>query len=105
MAISVTPLHPVFGAEVRGVDLTSPVPAAVFAEIEAAFNRYSVLVFPKQPLTDEQQIAFSRLFGPLETSPICALRTMRCRRRRSSFSKVWSLSTASTTRAACTGGR
>jgi alpha-ketoglutarate-dependent 2,4-dichlorophenoxyacetate dioxygenase len=72
MAISVTPLHPVFSAEVRGVDLTSPVSAAVFGEIEAAFDRSSVLVFPNQPLTDEQQIAFSRLFGPLETSPTFA---------------------------------
>lgn len=72
MAIGVTPLHPVFGAEVRGVDLTNPVSAAVFGEIEAAFDRYSVLVFPNQPLTDEQQIAFSRLFGPLETSPTFA---------------------------------
>jgi alpha-ketoglutarate-dependent 2,4-dichlorophenoxyacetate dioxygenase len=72
MAISVTPLHPVFGADVRGIDLTSPVPAAVFGEIEAAFDRYSVLVFPNQPLTDEQQIAFSRRFGPLETSPTFA---------------------------------
>ena len=70
MAISVTPLHPAFGAEVRGVDLTAPVGAGAFAEIEAAFNRYAVLVFPDQCITDEQQMAFSRLFGPLEISPI-----------------------------------
>ncbi|HEX7970051.1 MAG TPA: TauD/TfdA family dioxygenase, partial [Stellaceae bacterium] len=69
MAISVTPLHPHLGAEIRGVDLTRPVPPDLFAEIEAAFNRHAVLVFPGQALDDEQQMAFSRLFGPLETSP------------------------------------
>ena len=70
MAISVSPLHPVFGAVVRGVDFGQPLAAEVLAEIEAAFNRYSVLVFPLQSITDDQQIAFSRRFGPLETSTI-----------------------------------
>jgi alpha-ketoglutarate-dependent taurine dioxygenase len=35
----------------------------VFAEIEAAFNRYAALVFPDQPMTAEQQLAFSRRSG------------------------------------------
>jgi alpha-ketoglutarate-dependent 2,4-dichlorophenoxyacetate dioxygenase len=69
MAIRVTPLHPHIGAEIGGVDLTKPVPPESFAAIEAAFNRHAVLIFPGQPVTDEQQLAFSRLFGPLETSP------------------------------------
>ncbi|HKW52086.1 MAG TPA: TauD/TfdA family dioxygenase [Stellaceae bacterium] len=69
MAITVTPLHPHIGAEIRGVDLARPVPPDVFAALDAAFNRHAVLVFPEQPLDDAQQIAFSRLFGPLETSP------------------------------------
>lgn len=69
MGISVKPRHPFIGAEVTGIDLRQPVAPNAFAEIEAAFNTHAVLVFPGQPLTDEQQIAFSRLFGPLETSP------------------------------------
>ena len=69
MAIGVTPLHPTLGAEVRGVDLTGPVVPEVFAEIDAAFSRHGILVFPDQPVTDEQQLAFSRLFGPLEVNP------------------------------------
>jgi alpha-ketoglutarate-dependent 2,4-dichlorophenoxyacetate dioxygenase len=60
----------VFGAAVRGVDFGQSLAPDVFAEIEAAFNRYSVLVFPLQSITDGQQIAFSRRFGPLETSTI-----------------------------------
>jgi alpha-ketoglutarate-dependent 2,4-dichlorophenoxyacetate dioxygenase len=69
MVVRVRPLHPHVGAEITGVDLREPVPAEDFAAIETAFNRHAVLVFPGQPLTDEQQIAFSRNFGPLETSP------------------------------------
>jgi len=33
MATSVTPLHPVFAAEVRGIDLTKPVDPAAFADV------------------------------------------------------------------------
>jgi len=62
MAIKLTPLHSTLGAELRGVDLTRPVTHEVFAEIDAAFNRHGILVFPEQPVSDEQQLAFSRLF-------------------------------------------
>src|SRR5690348_18283877 len=79
MAIQAIPLHPTLGAELRGVDLTRAVPPAVFAEIEAAFTLYGILVFPGQPVTDEQQLAFSRLFGPLEVNPNYAASEMRLR--------------------------
>ena len=79
MAIQVTPLHPTFGAEVRGVDLTCTVTADVFAEIEAAFDRCGILVFPEQPVNDAQQLAFSQLFGPLEVNPNYAGAKMRLR--------------------------
>ena len=79
MAIQVSQLHPTLGAEVRGVDLTLAVTPEVFAEIEAAFNRYGILVFPEQPVSDEQQLAFSRLFGPLEVNPNYAGAKMRLR--------------------------
>ncbi len=69
MGISVKPLHPHVGAEITGIDLRQPVPPETFAEVESALNKHAVLIFPAQPLTGEQQIVFSRLFGPLETSP------------------------------------
>jgi alpha-ketoglutarate-dependent 2,4-dichlorophenoxyacetate dioxygenase len=69
MGIRVTPLHPHLGAEVTGIDLAHPLSVDNFAEIERAFHRHAVLIFPGQPLADDQQIAFSRCFGPLETSP------------------------------------
>jgi alpha-ketoglutarate-dependent 2,4-dichlorophenoxyacetate dioxygenase len=79
MAIEVAPLHPCLGAEVHGVDLSRPVMPETFAAIEAAFNRHGILVFPEQPVTDEQQLAFSRLFGPLEVNPNYAGAKMRLR--------------------------
>jgi alpha-ketoglutarate-dependent 2,4-dichlorophenoxyacetate dioxygenase len=79
MAIELTPLHPTLGAELRGVDLSRPVEPAAFAEIDAAFSQYGILVFPEQAVTDEQQLAFSRLFGPLEVNPNYAGAKMRLR--------------------------
>jgi alpha-ketoglutarate-dependent 2,4-dichlorophenoxyacetate dioxygenase len=72
MAIRVKLLHPHIGAEVTGLDLREDLAPDDFAAIEAAFNRHAVLVFPDQPLSDEQQMAFSRHFGPLETNPAYA---------------------------------
>jgi alpha-ketoglutarate-dependent 2,4-dichlorophenoxyacetate dioxygenase len=67
MSLTTRQLHPRFGAEVVGVDVKS-VDEATFAAIVAAFNEHSVLLFRGQALTDEQQIAFSQRFGPLETT-------------------------------------
>ena len=66
MAIEIRPLHPLFVGEVSGVDITRPLARADVAAIEAGMDRYAVLVFRDQQLTDEQQLAFSRNFGELE---------------------------------------
>lgn len=68
MAIFVVPLHQNFVGEVSGVDLCSPLENDTFSEISDALDRYAVLVFRNQQLTNEQQIAFSKHFGPLETA-------------------------------------
>jgi alpha-ketoglutarate-dependent 2,4-dichlorophenoxyacetate dioxygenase len=64
----ITPVHSSLGARVEGVELAKPIDEAMFREIFAAFQEYSVLVFHDQRLTDEQQMAFSERFGPLETT-------------------------------------
>jgi pyrroline-5-carboxylate reductase len=68
-----------FVAEVTNVDLRRPLSESQFVEIHSAFERYAVLVFPGQPLTDHQQLAFSRWFGPLETAPNYAGSALRLR--------------------------
>src|SRR5882762_9128630 len=66
MALTITELHPVFAAEVSGVDLRRPVSGEEAAAIEAGMDRYAVLVFRGQDISDEQQVAFTRNFGQLE---------------------------------------
>jgi alpha-ketoglutarate-dependent 2,4-dichlorophenoxyacetate dioxygenase len=66
--LTITKLHPFLGARVDGVDLTRPVGAQTFQAIVDAFQEHSVLVFGHQRFDDETQPAFSRRFGPLETT-------------------------------------
>ena len=68
MAITIKKLHPLFCAEIGGVDTGAPMDDAIFGEIRAALDAYSMLVFHDQSLDDERQIEFSRRFGPLENS-------------------------------------
>jgi alpha-ketoglutarate-dependent taurine dioxygenase len=53
------------GAELV-VDLSQPIDAAAFGEIERLFHDNIVVFFRDQRLTNEQHIAFSRRFGELE---------------------------------------
>ena len=59
-------LHPLFAAEVTGIDLTRPIPREEFVQIWEAFNEHQILVIRDQRFDDESQMAFSRYFGPLE---------------------------------------
>src|SRR3954462_2791784 len=68
MAIAIRQIHPVFVGEVSGVDLRAPLSRSDVEAIEAGMDRYAVLVFHDQTITDEQQVAFSRNFGEIENS-------------------------------------
>ncbi|MDB5944135.1 MAG: hypothetical protein JWQ13_3701 [Ramlibacter sp.] len=66
---TISPLGAALGAEVVGLDLAQPVGAELIQLMKQALNQYGVLCFRKQNLTEQQQIAFSRLWGPLEDFP------------------------------------
>ncbi|HXH81334.1 MAG TPA: TauD/TfdA family dioxygenase [Candidatus Tectomicrobia bacterium] len=66
MALRTRPLHPLFGVEILDVDVRR-VDDAMFAAIVDAFEEHSLLLFRGQTVGDEEQLAFSRRFGPLET--------------------------------------
>ena len=69
MPWKITPLQPQqpsFAAHASGIDLRKPLDAGTIAEIDAAMDKYAVLVFRDQPLDQGQQIAFSKQFGPLD---------------------------------------
>ncbi len=67
MTLQTRRLHPCVGVEILGVDVTQ-VSEAVFRDIVEAFDEHSLLLFREQRLDDSSQIAFSRRFGPLETT-------------------------------------
>jgi len=66
MALKFEKLHPLFVAEVSGIDLTGALDDDTVAALRSAFDEYSILVFRDQDITDAQQVAFSERFGPLE---------------------------------------
>jgi taurine dioxygenase len=68
MSLTVTPLTQAVGAEVANVDLRT-LSEGEFAQIEKAWNRYSVLLFRGQTLSDDNLLAFSRRFGELDPPP------------------------------------
>jgi len=66
MALTFTPLHPLFAAEVSAVSVRDTFDGQTLAEIRGGMDRYAVLVFRNQHLTDEEEMAFAqRLDGEL----------------------------------------
>jgi alpha-ketoglutarate-dependent 2,4-dichlorophenoxyacetate dioxygenase len=66
MTLTLAPLHPLFAAEAGGVDLDRPLDTQTIRAIDAAMDRYAVLVFRGQPLDEAQQVACAKQFGPLD---------------------------------------
>ena len=67
MGVTIMPVTPDFVAEIGDVDLTHPLPDADFEAIRQAFFKYSVLVFPEQDISPQQQLDFAARFGPIES--------------------------------------
>jgi alpha-ketoglutarate-dependent 2,4-dichlorophenoxyacetate dioxygenase len=72
MRITINPIDPTdrpfFAGEVSGADWRRvPTPEEV-ETIHRGMDRFGVLVFRDQDINDEQQVAFSRALGPLETA-------------------------------------
>ena len=67
--LSIRQIHPVFVGEVLGADLTKPLTREEAATIDAGMDRYAVLVFRDQDITDDQQMAFTLNFGAIEGAP------------------------------------
>ena len=65
MALHFEPIGPL-AAHVSGVDIANPLRDSEVSGIEAGMDEYAVLVFKNQPLSEDQQIAFARQFGPLD---------------------------------------
>lgn len=67
--VSIRRLSQAMGAEVIGIDLSTPMNESEIARLRQALNENGVLCFRDQHLTEAQQIEFSRSWGPLEDFP------------------------------------
>jgi alpha-ketoglutarate-dependent 2,4-dichlorophenoxyacetate dioxygenase len=66
MSLHVEPAQKNFVAELRGIDVSEPLPPDLVRAAHGAIDRYGVVVFRSQKLGDEQQMRFAEQFGPLE---------------------------------------
>jgi alpha-ketoglutarate-dependent 2,4-dichlorophenoxyacetate dioxygenase len=66
MAIAIRQLHKHFVGEVSGLDLRKPLTRDEASAVEAGMDKYAVLIFHDQDITDEQQLAFALNFGERE---------------------------------------
>src|ERR1700688_3877459 len=63
MTMSVEPLSPALGAEIKGVDLRRPLDDATVRAINAAFDEHVVVVFRDQELSEADQMRAAGYFG------------------------------------------
>lgn len=66
MPLQVRQIHEHFVGEATGLDLSRPLDRAAIDAVNAAMDRYAVLVFRGQPLTQTQQVDLAKSFGPLD---------------------------------------
>ena len=70
MTLTAKPLHPLFAAELAGIDLRHAFDAAGIGEIVQALERYAVCVARHEaPLSNREHIDFSLRLGPIERGP------------------------------------
>jgi taurine dioxygenase len=62
--LTLTPLHPLLGAEVSGIDLREPADSATREALSLALSEHLALVFRGQALTPAQYLTAAEAFGP-----------------------------------------
>lgn len=71
MTVQPRQLHPLFAAEISGIDMRRDTDPETVAALVAALNEYAACVVPHdQPLSNEEHIAFSALLGPMERNRV-----------------------------------
>lgn len=70
MTITITELCATFAAEVSKINISKELSDDEIEELRIAIDKYGVLVFRNQPLSDEQQVRFSEYFGDIEIADL-----------------------------------
>ena len=66
---SIRRLSPALGAEVVGLDASKPFDPHTMQVVRDAFQEHHLLCFRDQRIEDDEMVAFSKQFGPLEEFP------------------------------------
>jgi alpha-ketoglutarate-dependent 2,4-dichlorophenoxyacetate dioxygenase len=82
MSLAVRRLKGPLGAEILGADLRGPPDRELIDTVNAAMAEHAVVVLRGQAIGDEEQLRFSRAFGPLELPPAMGVSLTRKRRVR-----------------------
>ena len=67
--VRIEPLSGALGAELRGIDIATPLDESCFAAIRRALLDYLVIFFPDQDLRPDQQRDFAARFGEVDEEP------------------------------------
>ena len=68
MKISTVNKNKDFVAFVNNIDLSKEISFNAIRKIDNLINKYAVLIFPNQKLTDNEQVKFTEFFGKIEKS-------------------------------------
>ena len=63
MSLSVVPLSPALGAEIKGIDLRRPLDQAAVKALNDAFDQNIVLIVRGQELSEDDQLRAAGYFG------------------------------------------
>ena len=91
MPISINQVGPCFAGIVEGVDLREELSPKTVEAVHDGMDRYAVLVFRGQSITDEQQLAFSEQLGEIEHAIGTSLREKKDARLPTTFADVSNL--------------
>jgi alpha-ketoglutarate-dependent 2,4-dichlorophenoxyacetate dioxygenase len=66
MTVVISPMPNTFAGEASAIDCTKPLDGRDINAIHEGMAKHAVLVFHDQPLTDKEQLAFTKRFGDIE---------------------------------------
>jgi taurine dioxygenase len=67
--LTVSPVTPIIGAEISGIDLREPLPSHLIADLKRLLAQHKVLFFRDQAIDADQHLAFGRRFGSILRFP------------------------------------
>src|SRR5882724_1924752 len=91
MSVTIRQVGPCLAGEVEGIDMRHPLTKDEVAAIHAGMDKYAVLVFHDQKISDEQQLAFTQSLGNIEHAIGTSLRAANETRLPTTFADVSNL--------------